>query len=1286
MIKKFSIFLILLICYSNASADYKLPSALTNDPFNCSGSGSPYTCSSSISIPEESKFKLNSDITLNITGDFTLGKDFEGVTTNGYQLTLVVDGNVTINKESTFSGNIFATGDITIKKEADFVGNISAKKNIHIEKESNFNGDISAGGSLVISKSTTVDGNCSPSNSRCTGTFIPADCDIFADNFNSTSYSNQDGTADWSSDWSETNDDDSPNNGEIRIRKNILRIENRDRAITRNANLSEYSTATLTFNYHESKFDDNSDSINIEVQGGGNGWTSLQKFAGSNVGSGRASLPISSSFLDSNFQIRFITSNTLGEKNRFYVDNLRIEACSELLPLAEWHFDESSWSGVTGEVVDTQGTLDGTAVNGATTGGSKRAIAGTPGTCRYGMFDGEDDYVDLNGMPELTGSFTISAWIYANETGNDQRIFVDDQNNSNGFGLSLGDGGNGQLRFFSRSVNPVIVDTQNAVISAKTWYHVAAVHDISAKTRQIYVNGTAATLSGGVTAPTYTGEWDVDTDAASIGGENNNAGEASANFRFNGNIDEVRVYDGALSAGQINTVMNETHPCPLMIHHFNINVGAGAANTCTPFEFTITAEDSSNNPVTDYYGTIFIKTSTENGDAANGNFSTITATNNINPNPDNDDNGSASYAFDQADNGSISLALTNNHSQTLIISVVDSLLPHTLSSTTKVFFSNSGFVISDADTTLAGANNIPVAGREHNFLVQKKRRSKKGRGCIIDTNYDGDKNLQMWRSKNKTDPSSNSPTLGGYSLPDAKPETANGKKINFVRGEARLDLKTTDIGRYRIELADISNRFPISGTSAEQTIRPFGLAIDNVEGTHANDKSNTPDGKIFATAGANFSATVKAVLWDSADDSNSDGIIDAGHSFNDNNKVPSFAWDTLLDGVTGGYTPAGSSADFLRGVNQVANLTKAEFSDHSGTFTVTNLRYAEVGSFTLRGDVTGFLGAAGANFYSDEIVVGRFIPASFELTTVSNGTLENACGSFNYIGQEFGYYKKPSFVVTAMNALPEPTATGNYTGSWSKLTTDSFSFDSVTQDSSNKGADGKKLDIVYTKKALSIDDNEDGSFNVSFGADSFCYGLGTPCVKQSNAQVAEFTADIDIKLTKIHDDDVITENIEGIQVFSPAQLLPETELPGTMRFGRLAMENVFGSELIGLTMPMRTQYFDGSNYLLNAADNCTTLNTNELEVTPSLSGGTSTVTVISTNATAGVLDISLTAPGAGKTGYIDVTPDLKKNDFGVPWLQYDWNSTIPGLENPTGRATFGIYNGNPPQIYIRQIH
>ncbi len=65
-------------------------------------------------------------------------------------------------------------------------------------------------------------------------------------------------------------------------------------------------------------------------------------------------------------------------------------------------------------------------------------------------------------------------------------------------------------------------------------------------------------------------------------------------------------------------------------------------------------------------------------------------------------------------------------------------------------------------------------------------------------------------------------------------------------------------------------------------------------------------------------------------------------------------------------------------------------------------------------------------------------------------------------------------------------------------------------------------------------------------------------------------------------------------------------------------------------------------------------------------------------------DISLSAPGSGNDGSVDLTLDLSTAiGAGLPWLQFDWNGDGT-VDNPICTATFGIYQGSPRLIYTRE--
>lgn len=241
-------------------------------------------------------------------------------------------------------------------------------------------------------------------------------------------------------------------------------------------------------------------------------------------------------------------------------------AGANLTRIAHYHFDERSWQGAQDEVIDSSGNAyHGTAINGAQTDSLDPAIPNTPGSCGFGQFDGINDYVALPDFPNLTGSFTITAWIKS-DAQHYGRIFVDDDNNSGGYALSMSDDNHqGILRFYSRQVSPVSLDTTQVITDPNKWYFVTAVHDLATQQRFIYVNGVLKAND------TYKGTWGTDSGTASISSETNASIEGVGFAPFHGNIDEVQVFQSALSVEQIRTIMAETQPCSIYTKVENFN-------------------------------------------------------------------------------------------------------------------------------------------------------------------------------------------------------------------------------------------------------------------------------------------------------------------------------------------------------------------------------------------------------------------------------------------------------------------------------------------------------------------------------------------------------------------------------------------------------------------------------------------------------------------------------------------------------------------------------------------
>ena len=130
------------------------------------------------------------------------------------------------------------------------------------------------------------------------------------------------------------------------------------------------------------------------------------------------------------------------------------------------------------------------------------------------------------------------------------------------------------------------------------------------------------------------------------------------------------------------------------------------------------------------------------------------------------------------------------------------------------------------------------------------------------------------------------------------------------------------------------------------------------------------------------------------------------------------------------------------------------------------------------------------------------------------------------------------------------------------------------------------------------------------------------------------------------------------------------------------MENVFGSELIDLRMPVITEYWNGTAFIRNVEDTCTSIQAGDLSSTPA---GFADPAVIEDPAMAGIIDYSYPSRGAGNEGTVLTETLLDAAGADQLWLRYDWDGDGEFDENPEATATFGIFEGDPVQIYIQQI-
>jgi MSHA biogenesis protein MshQ len=149
-----------------------------------------------------------------------------------------------------------------------------------------------------------------------------------------------------------------------------------------------------------------------------------------------------------------------------------------------------------------------------------------------------------------------------------------------------------------------------------------------------------------------------------------------------------------------------------------------------------------------------------------------------------------------------------------------------------------------------------------------------------------------------------------------------------------------------------------------------------------------------------------------------------------------------------------------------------------------------------------------------------------------------------------------------------------------------------------------------------------------------------------------------------------------------------------IRYGQLRMSNAYGSELMGLNVPLEARYWNGTFYVTNTLDSCTTLNLSSIAMTGYTGNLAACETQISPSTTqtlsGGKLlgnGVPLTKPGQGNSGSVQLTMNLGNTASGSTCVSATASAATAANRpwfgsNPTAKATFGVYKS--PLIYLRE--
>lgn len=901
--------------------------------------------------------------------------------------------------------------------------------------------------------------------------------------------------------------------------------------------------------------------------------------------------------------------------------------------LAHYAMDEAFWTGAASEVVDSSANaLLGVSRNGANTAGDEPAILGNPGTCRYGVFSGGSFVEGLNAAAINDAiAVSVAAWV---------RMSPGDQAGAEQTLIAYGgatDTTDGRFHLFRRSSDGQLYfeirRQASAPISPSVSIPGTAVFDGSWHHVVGSYNQGNRELSlyvDGMLA--QTASFTGNPNLNDVSGPLTIGALPDESNGIAGNLDEVHIFNSPLTPAEVSEVFSRTRTCAVFLDHVRIEHD-GEGLTCTPEEVTVRA--CANPDCTESYTLSVTTTLTATQPSSWVGGDTLTFS-----------GGSTTAQLRRTTAGTVTLGAAGT-SPTPI-------------SATRCFggtnepcslnFVDSGFIF-DVPTVTACKTSA-------NATISAVKNNPADATCA--PAFSGNRLVNFWSTY--VDPSTGTQPVSvdnGTVIAIATTSPGTAVDLNFdANAQVTITVNYPDAGLIRLNV-----RYEGTGDEADLVMTgnddfvsvPVGLAAYAASSCTAGDATCSSFGK----AGEPFDLNVKAACWDS----------DTDTDLSDNPSTPNFRMTGIpLDHNL--VAPGGGNPGDL-------GITSLDFTDADNGVRTISQTISEVGVFT-------FTATPAAGAYFGETVpagtspnIGRFTPDHFTLT---NGTLVNrideACSpvsTFTYMDEML----RLGFSLTAQSA--SNATTGNYTGAFAKLDLNDINV-------LNIGAIDTMAPTPLTSRIAAV--SSSGSWSNGVADNIFArVGLNRAVTVDGQFQAVKFgIAPVDpdgVALTGFDlDVDNDSTNDRGLVA------------TGDVRYGRLLLQNAFGSELLDLPMPMRAQYYasDTVGFITSTEDTCTAIIEVDLQLSNSsgtvdgsgpitVGGGTTSATITHEPFAGGAAGLLFSAPGEGGDGFVDVT--LQPGVLPA-YLRYDWTGDGTYDNDPQARVTFGIFKGNRRHIYRRE--
>jgi len=1136
---------------------------------------------------------------------------------------------------------------------------------------------------------------------------FPAFADTVRDEFTTLSYTNNNGTVNWATNWLEITEADGATTGDVQVitdqGSGRLRISGSNKGVQREVNLSGATVATLTFDYRSESLDRGNEYVNLEISSdGGASWTELVRFKGPQDDASYQSQSPGydiTSYISANTRIRLLGSANLDSADAVYFDNIEINYTSPSLT----HF-AINHDGIGDNCLPEQITI------------TKHSAAHTIDTAYTGIISlststGNGNWTKTTTATDAEGTLSAGAI----DSGIATYTFVAADNGSitlnlananvETLNINITDGidtesltEDADLSFSSLStvtyrdefLTASYANSDGTATWTPAWIEIneadgASAGDIQISSGQMQISGSnkgvqrAIDLTG-ATAATLTldhrrvsmegGEY-VNLEISSDGGASwieldrfkgpqNDVSNQSTSYNIAPYISastRIRLL-GSTSLDSTTDIVyfdnieiasSSTITCAL-VDHFSINYLSGATGTginCQAEYITIEAHDSSHNVNTTYAGTIILNTSTINGDWSNTSTTSDalgTFTAGI------IDSGAATYTYAASDNGSIILNFKDTHTETVNINISEGTITEISNSALasddyEIAFASTGFNFLTDDTT----NDITtqIGGKPSNTApnnqILKLQAIKTGVAGACESALQNNQSIDI-------------------AFECINPTTCMGNK---------LEISTDDGSTYTSATANSSGASPITYQTvnnfdfgdATVTSAPFVIRYNDVGNIklHARKILSPSNEEMLGSSNGfvvrpfgfaiDFSGQRTADYADNGtlDDSTGTNLSYAINASGTLFKKAGEDFTTTLTAVQWqAIDDANDDGIADAGANLTDNTPTQNFGNETTAVTPANITMSHTA--VLPNINVGILSNS-ANSASFTNGIGTKTLSWNEVGIIVDLTATNLdylAGGQNIAGQtpNVGRFVPHHFDTIISDGCVNVAPLTSFTYSGQAITVQTLAMNNLATPSQTQNYHGNFAKDVILTTTSSIT----GSFN---GTDSI---LASDFINGAYIKM-----DVAYTFTNKESGPDATFTIratdtEGITSNNPSASEGSTDL----RSGRARLENVFGPELTALTMPLKIEFYSDNStatltddgFITNTDDTCTTYDATAgvlTNYTGNLSTGETTITGAVAES-AGLANIIFSAPGTGNDGSVN----LLANNISS-WLTFNWN-------------------------------